>query len=549
MRNHTHELPAHARWTVWCTVFSIMLGLAATAVSAAGEPDSGRPEVVEAVEGTPTAPVSDLELKPEPASEDQGLPLELDVLAAQRLALEKNPSLFAAAARVDQARARVQQARASYFPRLDAEYSASRTHLPANTVRAAKDQAIVGPVTSSLTGGISQILFDPNGGGGLGGLGFSTLAGLYSGLQARNAFDEDIESYQASLTASFIIFDGFSRHFTNAMARFGREESEVARLEVNRLVLDAVAQTFYRVQLARENVSIAEADEAFNQRLLKEARARRERGTGSKSDVLNFEVALRAAQSQRIQAEGEKQLARVALAALMGLPDARLGDEIVVAPLPSEVSEELQAPDEEALVARGLAERPDVRQGDLQVARISAQLGQQKSVYYPQVSAFASQRAETSDNSRFEGDDLASTVGLSVSYNLFAGGRNRARVAEARSLLEEAEYILEDTRLAAARDIRQRAVELKTAQEALVLQRTTAEFVRENRDLVEKEYRAGQGSLARLNQAQRDLTAAQARLALARVALFSARHALETATGETILRFAGYIPSGDGAAR
>jgi len=473
------------------------------------------------------------------------VPLVLDLRAAQQIALEKNPNLFAAAARVEQAQARVRQARSLYFPQLDAEFSAAHTHLPSNTVNAAKDQALFSPLTSSLRASIPQALFDTGQGGGIEGALFSSLAGFYSGLQARGSIDESVESYQASLTASYILFDGFSRRFTNAMARFGREESEAAHREAVRLVLDAIAQSYYGVQLARENASIARADESFNERLLKEARLRKERGTGSKSDVLNFEVALRAAQSVRIQSEGQEQVARIALAALMGLPEAKLGDEIAIAPLPDEVPEDLQTPDVEEKIVQAMTARPDVQQGEFQVSRIEAQLGERRSAYYPQVRTFASQSASASDNARFEQEDFGATVGLNVSYGLFAGGRNRATVAEARHQLEEAEYLLEALRLGAAQDIRQSGIVLQTAQESLALQRTTAEFVNTNRDLVEKEYEAGQGSLARLNQAQRDLVEAEARLALARVALYSAWHALQTATGETISPFEGYIPGGE----
>jgi len=63
--------------------------------------------------------------------------------------------------------------------------------------------------------------------------------------------------------------------------------------------------------------------------------------------------------------------------------------------------------------------------------------------------------------------------------------------------------------------------------------------VKRNRELVEKEYDAGQTTLARLNQAQRDLIAQEARMALARVTLFQAWHALRTATGETLADFTG----------
>jgi outer membrane protein TolC len=62
--------------------------------------------------------------------------------------------------------------------------------------------------------------------------------------------------------------------------------------------------------------------------------------------------------------------------------------------------------------------------------------------------------------------------------------------------------------------------------------------VRENRDLVEKEYQAGQASLVRLNEAQRDLNRAQGRLALALVGLRQALKNLDASTGRILLPFA-----------
>ena len=57
-----------------------------------------------------------------------------------------------------------------------------------------------------------------------------------------------------------------------------------------------------------------------------------------------------------------------------------------------------------------------------------------------------------------------------------------------------------------------------------------------NRDLVEKGYGVGQESLVRLNEAQRDLNQAMARLASARVSLRQAWYNLRTAAGLTVAR-------------
>ena len=80
---------------------------------------------------------------------------------------------------------------------------------------------------------------------------------------------------------------------------------------------------------------------------------------------------------------------------------------------------------------------------------------------------------------------------------------------------------------------------LTAAQQQLTLQRENAAYVEQNRDMVEKEFQAGQASLALLNQAQRDLVEAQAMLALAHVSLRAAWHALHTATAETLTYLLG----------
>ena len=77
---------------------------------------------------------------------------------------------------------------------------------------------------------------------------------------------------------------------------------------------------------------------------------------------------------------------------------------------------------------------------------------------------------------------------------------------------------------------------LEGAQKQLWLQRANAVLVEKNRDLVEKEYRAGSTSLVRLNEAQRDLVSAQGQLALARISLRQAWYDLWTATGAILER-------------
>lgn len=467
----------------------------------------------------------------EPASAPE-IPVLLDLATAQNIALEQNPSLQAVEEIVLQARERVKQARSAYFPQLTAEYTATHTELSDQTLQEANEQ-----VRRQVVSGLGQSIgraFSSDNPNAAASAATGALFNLYTGSIAYDMIDTSVERYQANVTAQFLVFDGFARRFQYAQARFGAQETEAARREARRLVLDAIARAYYGVQLAREGVGIYEADMAFNTRLLEDAKARRAQGLGSLSDELNFEVLLRAAKSQLIVAEGDYRGARIALASLMGLPEASLPESTEIAPLENENADEMTLPEVAPLLAKALQLRPDVDQQDLGAKRANAAVGQKRGKYYPQVGAFASADATRSENSEINSGDIATTVGLNVRYDLFTGGRNRAAVAEARHAAREAQARLEDAEINAKAEVRTALEKLNTAQASLILQRTTAELVEKNRDLVEKEYEAGQTALVRLNQAQRDLVAAQARLALSRVGLKSAWHSLRTATGETV---------------
>lgn len=479
----------------------------------------------------------------------------LDLRTAEEIALDSNPDLQAVAERVEQAKQRVRQAQALWYPFLDVTGSVSKTYLAERDYRNARNAAsqpfvsafvsstqarwtggirsYVGWVNSILAGTPSSVFPAPVGSGLLGLTQDAATFGLQAGA-ARERIDESFESYRMSVVASWIVFNGFERKFAVAETKFGLKETDAAYRESQRLLLSAVAQAFYAAQLGRENIAIAEADEAFNMRQLVEAKARRQKGTGSKSDVLNFEVRVNGARASLIRAHQDYHTALIALAELLAFEGSEFPEDYVLAELASESLQDLEPPPARALVNLAKVNRPDLEQSEYQVERTRATIGRSRAPFYPTVTASAAKVAERSRNADFREDDFATSLGIDVRYNLFAGGGNLARLREAKSANREAERILYSTELAVSSEVLQSAEDLIAAQQQLVLQRANAVFVAENRDLVEKEFEAGVASLVRLNEAQRDLIAAQANLALARVQLQLAWHNLRTATAETL---------------
>jgi outer membrane protein TolC len=420
----------------------------------------------------------------------------LDLDAAVAIALTGNPGLEASAARVRQAKAQVDQARSTYWPRLDANASGARVELSENTYL--QNLAVARLLNPAAT------VEDPE------------------------------DYYNMDLTASWTLFDGFERKFSNASARYGEQSSTAALNDARRLLISAVSLSYFSAQLALENIAIAKADEAFNQRQLTDAEARQRVGTGSLSDVLNFQVRKNQAKTTRINQEYQYEVALYGLAALLGLLESRLPHHVQLARLSSETNKELAAPRVDELIDGAMEHRPDIQQIQWTIKQSEAQVKIAQSDYYPTVVVAGILEGARTGDPELGQDDFGNRVQVGLSYNLFAGGYTRARVQEIRQQKIELDNRLEELILSATSDIRSAAALVITAQSQVALQRENVDLVQRTRDLVEKEYNAGQGSLVRLNEAQKDLTTAQSNLALALVGLRQAWVELKTRAG-TIL--------------
>ena len=416
----------------------------------------------------------------------------LDLKTARKIAIEGNPSLAAAEERVRQAGQRLIQARSAYWPQLSVTGSGTRSIMSENDYR-------------------------------------SSLASTSIG-----SMDDRIDTYRSGLSATWTLFNGFEREFSEMSARHGADESRQAKRETLRLLLSSVSASYYNAQLARESITIAEANEAYNERQLREAEARYRVGTGSLSDVLNFKVQINSAKADLIQAKQEYEIALYGLAALMGMPDSKFPSHMELHRFEPETQDELISPDPEGLIQYALDHRPDMLQNDYQLKQMEANVGSARAGFYPTISLSGSIDGDKTGSTEFEREDFGKTIGLSLTYKLFAGGYNRAKLREAKSGLKEAERNLESARISIKSEVESAILALKSAQEQLSLQRSNAELVLKTRDLVEKEYAAGQVSLVRLNEAQRDLVTAQSRLALSLVSLRQAWENLKASTAQVL---------------
>jgi TolC family type I secretion outer membrane protein len=412
----------------------------------------------------------------------------LDLKTAWRIALADSPSLAAAQARVFQAEARVRQAQSAYWPTLEALASTAHTRLSDNAA------------------------------------------------QARLAIGgENPDTYHhLGLSAGWLLFNGFERKFNHFAARYGEQESRQSFRDARRLLADSVAAIYYTAQLALEDMAIVTADEKFNRRQAEEAAARLRLGTGALSDALNFQIQVNTAKTRMIQAQQNFKAAMIGLAALLGVDTVTFPAQMELAQLPRETEKTLAPPRLAPLIDHALAHRPDVLAADYALRRTQAGIGAAQAKFYPTLNLFAAVDGDRTTDLGFEDDDFGDSVGLNLSYNLFKGGGDKARLLEARHKQKEAEQNFLQAKITVTSEVKNALSQLESVQQQVRLQRTNLTLARQNRDLVDKEFAAGEASLVRLNEAQRELTTAQARLALALVSLHQAWHNLKVSTAQIL---------------
>ncbi len=359
-----------------------------------------------------------------------------------------------------------------------------------------------------------------------------TASWQYTEAIGAENLDFDENQYVNRLSVTQVLFNGFLTRYSTLAARVGLTMSREAELDARRLLIWNVSQGFLNLQLAHENMAIAQSDMDYNRAQAREAGAKLRAGTGSLSDHMNFEIRVNSARASLIQAKQSCREALFGLYALMG--EAIPGDVDAIGIEGLNLEREVVLPDMASQIATALKTRPDLKQDRLALEQAEAEVKKAKSGFYPEISLTGAYGSDGSWEEVGDRDELGASVGLTMAFNLFAGGATRSKVSQARSGKREKEKELEKARIDAISDVRASLAKVVSAREQLALQEENVVLVTRSRDLVEKEYRAGQVSLVRLNEAQNTLVASQGELAKARVSLVLAQEQLDYYTGKNI---------------
>ena len=209
-----------------------------------------------------------------------------------------------------------------------------------------------------------------------------------------------------------------------------------------------VAQAYFRVLGAQDQLTALRLEREAYAMQLKEARDRERTGLGSRSDVEQVQSYYDLTAQSLINAQNALDDDSLALATLVGEPPGHL------APLIDQIP--LAAPDPASAdnwVTSALRDNPDVRAAELAVEAAARDISVQRGRGLPTISLSGTDQRAVGPPV-LGGDSTIGTVGVYLNWPLFQGGAIASAVRQSRALYHQTEANLETSRRDTAQQTR-----------------------------------------------------------------------------------------------
>lgn len=318
--------------------------------------------------------------------------------------------------------------------------------------------------------------------------------------------DKDAQSTGALGGTVELSYDLFTSGRRPAQIRAAEQQVRFDQLEVNRVRSQTrleVANAYYDLQQADEQVRIAQAGVKNVQQLLSDAQALEEGGLGTRFDIIRTRVQLGNAEQELIDAQVQQEIARRQLVALLSLSevaDVSAADPVAVAGDWKLSLEEsiLLAYKNRVELSQRLAEREIAQQ-----QRRAAIAG-----YLPQISLFANYQVVNEFNEPF-GTLQGYAVGGRLRWNFFDGGAALAAADQ-----ENQNRAIAETRFAQSRNqirlqVEQSYKNLQANSRSIQTATAALKEAREALDIAQFRFQSGVGTQLDVITAQTDLIRAE----------------------------------------
>ena len=365
---------------------------------------------------------------------------QLDALIGQ--VEVSNQTIKAAEARVREARALTQQARAAYFPIVTGNASATRS-------------------------------------GGRGGAGNNSgIAGSQSSGGPRNNFN-------IALDVNWEL-DLWGRVRRTVEAGEATAQASVADLEAAKLSAQAqLAEDYFLLRAQDAQIRLLTDTVDAYQKSLQLTRNQYAVGVAARADVAQAETQLKSTQAQALDAGVQRAQLEHAIAVLLGKApaDFSIAPEVVATTFP-QIPLELPS----ALLER----RPDIAAAERRSAAANAQIGVAEAAFFPSLTLSATGGFQNSVLSQlFSAPSRYWSLGPALAQTLFDAGLRRAQSAQAIATYDEDVANFRQTALAGFQEVEDNLAALRILEQEAAVQDEAVKSARESLTITLNQYRAG----------------------------------------------------------
>jgi outer membrane protein TolC len=226
------------------------------------------------------------------------------------------------------------------------------------------------------------------------------------------------------------------------------------------------------------------------------------------ADYLRSQVYFSETKQQEIRAQGRLEIAKAQLNRLMG---RSLGEPVgMTAPLEFRT---ISLPSEEVLLSEQKLRRPDFQNllTELRQAEVAVRLKQKE--YMPSLGGYATWEADNPSFNDYGGSNWA--AGITLRWNLFAGGADSAQLQANRHRLEQKRRQIAAMESSMALEIRKAIIEYRAAEQQVMAAQAAEAQSEEGLRILRNRYDAGLATMT-------DLLSAETARSSARTALSEA---------------------------
>ena len=334
-----------------------------------------------------------------------------------------------------------------------------------------------------------------------------------------------LNNFQTEFAASAPLYDAGQSSRRIQDARLKAEGARQSRDRTRQEVIFETIEAYLNLQREQESLRVAQSAVKESTADLRRAEAREKQGFTVPSDILSARTQLARSEQELIDAENASDIADATLDETVGLPE-----DTTHSVTGSIQSRQFQPGGLVDLENRALSLRPDYRQAETRRSRATNAVSMARNTFLPTVSAFAAWDRDSLALTSAGGQNW--TAGVTLNFNIFNGGSDRARLTSAYYRQRQSEALLAQMASHVRLQVREAYLNLHAAKLKTGVLVDAASQAKESLRIVQNRYEAGLATILDTLQGETTYASAQQSYLNALYGYQLGIAALELATGE-----------------